>query len=70
MFSLASMYGPTLPSGWQLSGAVDYNGDGRPDYALFNATTGKTAIWYMNNNVYVSSAFGPTLPFGWSLIAP
>jgi len=33
-----------------------------------NAGTQQTAIWYMNNNVFVSGAFGPGLPAGWSLI--
>jgi hypothetical protein len=63
-------YGPTIASGYGLTGAADFNGDGKPDYALHNATTGQTAIWYLNNNVYVSGAYGPTLPAGWSLVAP
>ncbi len=46
----------------------DFNGDGKPDYLPYNAGTRQTAIWYMNNNVFVSSAFGPTLPAGWSLV--
>jgi hypothetical protein len=29
---------------------------------LFNFTTLQTAIWYMNNNIFVGGAFGPTLP--------
>jgi hypothetical protein len=37
---------------------------------LYNASTRRTAIWYLNNNVYVSGAFGPTLAAGWSLVAP
>ena len=31
-------------------------------------TTRQTAIWYLNNNVYVSGAFGPTLPAGWNVV--
>jgi hypothetical protein len=64
------VYGPTVASGYQLIGAADFNGDGEPDYALFNAGTGRTAIWYLNNNVFVSGVYGPTLPTGWTLIAP
>jgi hypothetical protein len=53
-----------------LVATADFNRDGSPDYALYNAGTRQTAIWYLNNNVYVSSANGPTLPASWSLIAP
>jgi hypothetical protein len=38
------------------------------DYVLRNASTLQTAIWFLNNNVYVSGAFGPTLPVNWSLV--
>jgi hypothetical protein len=31
---------------------------------LVNFNTLQTAIWYMNNNVFVSGAYGPTLPPG------
>ena len=48
---------------------ADFNRDGHSDYALFNATTRQTAIWYLNNNVYISGAYGPTLPGGWELSA-
>ena len=48
----------------------DFNGDGHPDYVLYNANTRQTAIWYLNNNAFVSGAYGPTLPAGWSLVAP
>ena len=52
---------------WWLS--ADFNGNGKPDYVLYNAGTRQTAIWYLNNNVFVSGAFGPSLPAGWSLVA-
>src|SRR2546421_551611 len=51
-----------------LVATADFNSDGRPDYLLYNPATRQTAIWYLNNNVYVSSAFGPTLPAAWSLV--
>ena len=41
---------------------ADFNGDSKPDYVLFNFITSQTAIWYMNDNVFVSGAFGPALP--------
>ena len=47
---------------------LDFNKDGHPDYLLFNAATRATMIWYMNNNVHVSSHSGPTLPVGWSVV--
>jgi hypothetical protein len=46
----------------------DFNRDGSPDYTLYKASTRQTAIWYLNNNVYVGGAFGPILPAGWSLV--
>ena len=47
----------------------DFNGDGHPDYVVFlqNAKTPQTAIWYLNNNVFISRASGPTLPSWWFL---
>jgi hypothetical protein len=63
-------YGPTIASGYELTGTADFNRDGKPDYVLYNSGTRRTAIWYLNNNVYVGSAFGPTLAAGWNLVAP
>ena len=59
---------PRVPGGWGLVGIGDFNGDGYPDYVLENANTRQTAIWYLNNNVYVGGGFGPTLPAGWALV--
>jgi hypothetical protein len=55
------------PSGWNLIKAADFNSDGKPDYVLYNANTRRTAVWYMNNNVFVGGAYGPTLAVGWGL---
>ncbi len=55
--------------GWTLNTAADFNNNGRPDYVLSNANTRQTAIWYMNNNIYLSGAYGPTLSSGWGLRA-
>ena len=48
----------------------EHASDGKPDYLLYRASTRQTAIWYLNNNVYLSAAFGPTLSGPWSLVAP
>jgi len=53
-----------------LVATADFNGDAKPDYVLFNAITHQTAIWCLNNNIYIGGAYGPTLPIGWSLVAP
>jgi elongation factor P hydroxylase len=45
----------------------DFNGDGHPDYVLRDTNTRQTAIWYLNNSVFIGSAYGPMLPVGWSL---
>jgi hypothetical protein len=48
--------------------ATDFNNDGKPDYLLYNPSTGHTAIWYLNNNVHIGVAAGPTAWAGWSLV--
>ena len=60
-------YVRVAPSGWNLITAADFNGDGKPDYALYNANTRQTAVWYMNDNLFVGGAYGPSLPVGWGL---
>ena len=67
---VSGAFGPTLPSGWALTGTADFSGGGKPDYLLYNSSTRQTAIWYMNNNVSIGSAYGPTLPGGWNPVAP
>jgi FG-GAP-like repeat len=47
----------------------DFNNDRHSDYLLYNSTTGQTVIYYMNNNVQMSSTCGPTLPGGWQVAA-
>jgi hypothetical protein len=61
--------GPLGVLNWSLLAVSDFNGDSKPDYVLVNFSTRQTAIWYMNNNIFVSGAFGPTLPANWSLVA-
>jgi YVTN family beta-propeller protein len=46
---------------------TDFNGDGHPDYVVQNAATRQTAIWYLNNNVFIRGAYSPTLAAGWGL---
>jgi FG-GAP-like repeat len=45
----------------------DFNSDGHPDYVLRNASTPQTAIWYLNNNIFIGGALGPSIRAGWSL---
>jgi plastocyanin len=63
-----SALGPTLPSGWALVATGEFNNDLKPDFVIFNASTRQTAIWYLNNNVFMGGAFGPSIPAGWSLV--
>jgi hypothetical protein len=46
---------------------ADFNGNGKPDYVLRNVANHQTALWYLNNNIFVGAAYGPTLPAGWGL---
>ena len=55
-------YGPMIASGYELEKTADFNGDGKPDYLLTNPSTRRTAIWYLNNNIFIGGAYGPTLP--------
>jgi hypothetical protein len=61
---------PTIPSGYQLLGAADFNNDSKPDYLLYNTSSRKTVIWYLSNNSYLSSAYGPTIAPGFVVAAP
>jgi len=51
-------------------GLADFDGNGRPDYLLYNSATQQTAIWYMNDNLFIHNVGGPGLSAGWSLVAP
>jgi hypothetical protein len=52
-----------------LAGVADFNRDGHTDYALFNSSTGQTAIWYLSGRTQIGGAYGPTVPGGWRLVA-
>jgi hypothetical protein len=45
----------------------DFDSNNHSDYVLFNASTGQTAIWYLNGSTVVGGAYGPALPMGWTL---
>jgi FG-GAP-like repeat len=57
-----------IPPGWSIVSIADLNHDGKPDYVLLNAATRQTAVWYLNDNVFVSAAGGPTLPATWRIV--
>ncbi len=42
-----------LTGAWATLG--DFNNDGHPDYVLRNGSTLQTAIWYLNNNVFITA---------------
>ena len=63
------LYGPTLPGGWGLRGAADFNRDSHPDYALFAPNTFQTAIWYLSGPTLIAGAYGPSIPSDWELVA-
>src|SRR5437588_4278814 len=46
----------------------DFNGDGEPDYLLYNVSTRQTAVWYLKNNAFVAGTFAPTLPANWKVV--
>jgi FG-GAP-like repeat/Trypsin-like peptidase domain len=60
---------PTLPPGWRVASAADFNRDGHPDYALFKPSTRQTVIWYFSGVTRIGSTYGPTPPGGWELVA-
>jgi hypothetical protein len=60
--------GADFPVEWV--GIADFDLNGGLDYLLFNATTRRTAVWYLNNNSFASSALGPTAPMNWDMIVP
>jgi hypothetical protein len=55
-------FGPTLPSGGNVMGVADFDGDGHPDYALFHPSSGYTVIGYLSGLTLVGAAWGPTVP--------
>ncbi len=58
-----------FPPSWNVMDVADFDGDGNPDYLLFNPSTHQTAIWYLSGGALVSGLFGPTLPSSWALVA-
>jgi hypothetical protein len=48
-------YGFRLTSPWTVVATGDFNGDSKPDYVLYNTSTRQTAVWYVNNNLFVAA---------------
>jgi hypothetical protein len=69
---IGAAYGPTLVAGssWGLRSLGDFTRDSHPDYALFNSSSGQTAIWYLSGPTLIGGAYGPSIPIGfWALVA-
>jgi hypothetical protein len=49
-------------------GVGDFNRDGHLDYALFNAGTHASLIWYLSGAARISASNGPTIPSGYQLV--
>ncbi len=47
---------------------ADFNGDGYPDYLIYNRATRQTAIWYLDEDGIIGGDYGPTIAVGWSLV--
>jgi hypothetical protein len=58
------------PPGAGTAIVADFNGHAHRDWAVRNAAARQTAIWYLNNNIFVSAAFGPNLSAGRSVVGP
>src|SRR4029077_10326583 len=46
----------------------DFNADGFPDYLLFNAQMGQTAVWNLQDRTLLQGHYGPRLPSGWAVV--
>lgn len=58
----------TIPSGWSLKSAGDFNGDGTTDLLFQDSATGTLADWFIQNGAYVGGTNIGTIPSGWTLI--
>jgi hypothetical protein len=48
---------------------TDFNRDGKPDFVLYKQGSQQTAVWFLNNNVYIGGGATPTLPAGWRVVS-
>jgi hypothetical protein len=51
------------------SPTTDVNGDGKPDFLLYNTSTRRTAAWYLNNSVHIGGGYTLALPARWTLLS-
>jgi FG-GAP-like repeat len=65
---LRGVYGPTIPAGYLLVDAQDFNLDSKPDFLLYRPSTGQTAVWYLSGSTLIGGAYGPTIASGYTLV--
>lgn len=58
--------GVTIPVGWRFGTLLDANLDSYLDYLLFSPSDGRTAFWYLHDNIFLSGIYGPRIPTGWA----
>ena len=51
-----SVYLPTVDTAWDMVGARDLNGDGKPDIIWQNKFTGECTTWFMNGSSVTGGA--------------
>jgi predicted outer membrane repeat protein len=68
---VSTHYGPSLNlrPGYNIVGATDFNSDNKPDYLLYDSSTRKTEIWFLNNYAFTTNANGPTVTNGYTPLA-
>ena len=57
----------TVATSWNIAGAADFNGDGKPDILWQNSVTGQRVIWLMNGTSYSSFVDLGTVATAWDI---
>ena len=64
---IGSVPGPRIPLALSFIGVGDFDGDGKTDWALFDANPKKRQVtfWYMNGGRFLRAVLGPKIPAGY-----